>query len=123
MECFSALIKLANPRGLFSPLRPSSIKQLVSLYADDEAVFLSHTVLDLTSVREILVLFYHATSLATNLNKSKAFPIHCSADQLGLITDIVGCQCANYPCTYLGVPLSPWRLPKSSMQSVVDKGR
>jgi hypothetical protein len=31
MECFSAMIKLADSRGLFSPLRPRSIKQRVSL--------------------------------------------------------------------------------------------
>jgi hypothetical protein len=34
MECFSAMIKLADWRGLFSPLRPRSIKQRVSFYAD-----------------------------------------------------------------------------------------
>jgi hypothetical protein len=43
MECFSAMIKLADSRGLFTPLRPRSIKQRVSLYADDVVVFLSRS--------------------------------------------------------------------------------
>jgi hypothetical protein len=119
MECFSALIKLAEARGLFSPLRPSSIRQRVSLYADDVVVFISHVASDLTLIIEILALFYRATGLATNLSKSKAFPVQCSADQIGLISGTLGCQCSEFPCTYLGVPLSPWCLPKFAMQPVV----
>jgi hypothetical protein len=115
MEGFSTLIKLADSRGLFSPLRPSSIKQWVSLYADDVVVFLSPVSLDLTLIREILALFYYATCLATNFTKSKAFPMRCSADKLGPISDILGCQFAYLPCMYIGVPLSPWRLPKFVM--------
>jgi hypothetical protein len=121
MECFSAMVKLANSRGLLTPLRPRSIKQLVSLYADDVAIFLSPIVLDLVMIKEILELFSRATGLATDLNKSKAFLIRCAEVQLDLITYSLGCGCADIPCTYLGVPLSPWCLPKSAMQSFVDK--
>jgi hypothetical protein len=121
MECFNAMIKVADSRGLFCPLRPRSIKQRVSLYADDVVVFLSPVVLDLVMIREILDLFRQASGLATNINKSKAFLIRCDEDQLSVITHTLGCQCADFSCTYLGVPLSPWRLPKSAMQPVVDK--
>jgi hypothetical protein len=34
---------------------------------------------------------------------------------------IPNCECADLPCTYLGVLLSPWCLPKSAVQQVVDK--
>jgi hypothetical protein len=78
MECFSTMVKLANSTGLLTPLRPRSIKQLVSLYADDVAIFLSPVVLDLVMIKEILELFSRATGLATNLNKSKAFLIRCA---------------------------------------------
>jgi hypothetical protein len=115
MECFSAMIKVADSKGLFCPLRPHSIKQRVSLYADDVVVFLSPVMLDLVMIRAILDLFRQASGLATNINKSKAFPIRCDKEQLSVITHTLGCQCADFPCTYLGVPLSPWRLPKSSM--------
>jgi hypothetical protein len=115
------MIKLADSRGLFSPLRPRSIKQRVSLYADDVVVFLSPVVLDLVMIRAILDFFPRTSGLATNINKSKAFPIRCDEEQLSVITHTLGCQCADFPCTYLGVPLSPKRLPKSAMQSVIDK--
>jgi hypothetical protein len=72
-------------------------------------------------IRAILDLFRQVSGLATNINKSKAFPIRCDEEQLSVITHTLGCQCADFPCTYLGVPLSPWRLPKSAMQPVVDK--
>jgi hypothetical protein len=115
------MVKLVDSRGLLTPHCPRSIKQRVSLYAGDVVVFLSQVVLDLVMIKEILELFRRATGLATNLNKSKAFPIRCAEVQLDLITHTLGCECTDFPCTYLGVPLSPWRLPKSAMQSVVDK--
>jgi hypothetical protein len=72
-------------------------------------------------IRAILDLFRQASGLATNINKSKAFPIRCDEEQLSVITHTLGCEYADFPCTCLGVPLSPWRLPKSAMQPVVDK--
>jgi hypothetical protein len=86
MECFNAMIKVADSRGLFCPLRPRSIKQRVSLYADDVVVFLSPVVLDLVMIRAILDLFRQASGLATNINKSNAFPIRCDEGQLSVIT-------------------------------------
>jgi hypothetical protein len=99
IECFNAMIKLTNSRGLLNPLRSHSIKQRVSLYADDVVIFLSPITLDLVMIGEILELFCRATRLATNLNKSKAFLIHCAEDRLGLIMCTLGCQCAEFPCT------------------------
>jgi hypothetical protein len=60
--------KLADSRGLFSPLRPHSIKQQVSLYADDVVIFLSLVVLDLVMTRVILDLFRQALRLALEEN-------------------------------------------------------
>jgi hypothetical protein len=115
------MMELADSRGLSSPLCPRSIKQRVLLYADDVAVFLSPIVLDLVMIREILDLFRRASGLATNINKRKACPIHCNENQLSVITHTLGCQCADFPCSILGVPLSPWHLPKFAMQLVIDK--
>lgn len=73
MECFSAMIKLMDSRGLLRSLRPHLIRQRVSLHADDVIIFLSSVMLDLTMIREIMSFLRHATGLAANLNKSKAF--------------------------------------------------
>lgn len=80
------------------------------MYADDVVVFLAPTEFDLTLIREILTLFYRVTGLATNLSKSKTFPIRCSVDHLGLITGIL----------HWGTAL-PVAYAQISMQPVVDK--
>jgi hypothetical protein len=53
-------------------------------------------------IKEILEPFRRATSLATNLNKSKAFPIRCDEAQLDLIAHTLGCECVDFLRTYLG---------------------
>lgn len=101
MECFSAMIKMAENRGLLQPLRPATIKERASLYADDVVVFLSPVAQDLILIREILSLFQGASSLASNYTKSKVFPIHCSEEHTRLIIDTLNCHVSEFPCTYL----------------------
>jgi hypothetical protein len=38
-----------------------------------------------------------------------------------MISELLGCVVASFPCTYLGVPLSPGILPRAAMQPLVDK--
>jgi hypothetical protein len=54
MECFSAMIKLADLSDLFSRLHPHSIKQWVSLYADDLVIFVSPIVTSSARLRGLL---------------------------------------------------------------------
>jgi hypothetical protein len=68
-------LSLSIPRVCSLPCGRVLLSSGVSLYADDVVVFLSPVMLDLVMIKEILKLFCRATSLATNLNKCKAFPI------------------------------------------------
>jgi hypothetical protein len=68
-----------------------------------------------------LDLFFRATGLVANYVKTQAFPIRCDAQHTDLISELLGCAVASFQCTYLGVPLSPWRLPRVTMQPLVDK--
>jgi hypothetical protein len=70
-------LSLSIPRVCSLPCGRVLLSSGVSLYADDVVVFLSPVMLDLVMIKEILKLFCRATSLATNLNKCKAFPIRC----------------------------------------------
>jgi hypothetical protein len=38
-----------------------------------------------------------------------------------LACSILSCSIAEFPCTYLGVPLSIKRIPKAAFQPLVDK--
>jgi hypothetical protein len=37
------------------------------------------------------------------------------------VRDAFPCRVASIPCTYLGLPLSLWKLSKTSLQPVLDK--
>jgi hypothetical protein len=121
MECFSALITTAEACGSFLPLGMSAIKHRISFYADDVVDFVSPVETDLLLIKAILDLFFRATGLVANFVKSQAFPIPCDARHTDLISELLGCAVASFPCTYLGVPLSPGRLPRAAMQPLVDK--
>lgn len=51
MECFSALVTIAEARGLFLPLGMSVIKHRIFLYADDVVVFVLPVEMDLILIR------------------------------------------------------------------------
>jgi hypothetical protein len=69
----------------------------------------------------VLTLFEGAYGLAANLSKSHVYPINCSDEQISLVRSILSCSIADFPCTYLRVPLSINRIPKVTLQPLVDK--
>jgi hypothetical protein len=107
IECFSVLITTAEARGLFLLPGTSAIKHRISLYADDVVMYVSPIETDLVLIRSILDLFFRATGLVVNFVKSQEFPIRCDTRHTDLISELLGCVVASFPCTYLGVP-SRW---------------
>jgi len=77
--------------------------------------------MDLQVIKRILDLFGHASSLRTNLSKSSISPIHCSTEDLHLTTEILACAVKDFPCTYLGLPLSIHKPTKEVLLPLVDK--
>ena len=65
---------------------------------------------EINVVSQILNLFGNATGLKTNMVKSKIIPIQCEHIDLSDIQTALGCQLGSFPCNYLGMPLSDWRL-------------
>ena len=84
-------------------------------------VFLRPYRMDLQVIKRILDLFGHASSLRTNLSKSSISPIHCSTEDLHLTTEILACAVKDFPCTYLGLPLSIHKPTKEVLLPLVDK--
>jgi hypothetical protein len=81
------------------------------MYADDLAMFVSPTVNSLQLVDGLLKLFQGASGLACNASKSQLVPIHCTEDDLQSILATFSCQLVEFPVTYLGMPLSVYKLP------------
>jgi hypothetical protein len=73
-----------------------------------------------TPVKEILCIFGEATGLKTNLTKCSITPIFGEEDNLPKLQEILGCRIAEFPITYLGLPLSIWKIPKAWIQTTVD---
>jgi hypothetical protein len=121
MECFSALITTTEERGLFLPLGAPAIKHQISLYADNVVIFVLPVEHKLLLIKAVFDLFFKDMGLAANCTKSQAFPIRCETPHMDLISELLGYTVGSLPCTYLGIPLSPGRLPRAAMQPLVDK--
>jgi hypothetical protein len=76
---------------------------------------------DLCVIRDLLHCFGHISGLRTNLIKSSATRIQCSNDDIALTYEILSCAVQNFPCTYLGLPLSIHKLSKTDYLPLIDK--
>ena len=72
-------------------------------------------------VEDILRLFGSATGLKTNIQKSNVLPIRCSEDDLSVVQAHLPCEIQNFPCKYLGLPLSIKKLTRSQLQPIIDR--
>lgn len=71
-------------------------------------------------LKEILAVFADATGLSTNLDKCVATPIRCSSDQVEEFRGALGCRVSDFPCRYLGIPLSVYKLKRTEEQALID---
>jgi hypothetical protein len=63
---------------LLQPLSRRPIQHRISLYADNVALFLKPTAVDINLSLRLLQLFGEASGLKTNVQKSNMLPIQCS---------------------------------------------
>nr|AAU93576.1 hypothetical protein [Oryza sativa Japonica Group] len=121
MEVLNAMLCKASDSGGFLPLNDRTLRHRVSLYADDLVLFLSPVQQDLEFIQGILSVFGAASGLRTNFAKCSITPIRCSDEDLELVHSCFPCSISNFPCTYLGIPLSVRKLPKAALQPLVDR--
>lgn len=120
MDALNSMIRYATNEHLLQPLAIQA-RHRVSFYADDAVIFVRPFVYDLQVIKAVLEAFGHASGLRTNLAKSSAAPIHCSTDIMTLTTDILSCEVKEFPCTYLGLPLTIRRPTKDLFLPLIDK--
>lgn len=116
MEVLNHALRWVEEHGLLSHLR-GFVGCRVSLYADDLVLFVAPEVRDLEAMKAALL----ASGLFSNLDKSVATPMNCSEEAVERVRDILSCRIEEFPCRYLGVPLSIRRLKKSEEQPLIDK--
>lgn len=69
----------------------------------------------------VLDLFGQASGLFANLDKSAATPIACSAQELELVQDTLSCRVEAFSCSYLGIPLSIYKVRRADEQRLIDR--
>jgi hypothetical protein len=120
MEAPNAMFSLADATGLLSSFCSPSVHHRMSLYADDLVVFVAPVKHDIRDVRAILDIFAGASGLHTNIGKCQFTPICCGPEHLDIMERLFPWQLAHFPCKYLGVPLSIYKLNKADLQTLID---
>jgi hypothetical protein len=121
MDVLGHMISKDADEGLLQPLSRRVFKHRVSIYADDVVLFLRPTAEDIEVIMDILSLFGEATGLNTNLQKSNVLPIRCEDTDIANVQNLLPCALANFPCKYLGLPLSLKILTKEQVQPYIDR--
>jgi hypothetical protein len=113
MEVLNHLLRWVEQRGLLTAIAGLPGPQ-VSLYADDLVLFVVPEERDLEAVKAALTIFILASGLFSNVEKSVAMPLHCSDLHVARIQNILSCRIEDFPCRYLGVLLSVYKLKRRS---------
>jgi hypothetical protein len=121
MDVLGYLISKVEKEGLLQPLSARTLQHRVSFYADDVVLFLRPTAEDISVTTDILQVFGEASGLRNNTQKSSVFPIQCSNEERNLVQQLLPCQISEFPCRYLGLPLSLKKLTRDQLQPFFDK--
>jgi hypothetical protein len=121
MDVLGHMISQAADLGLLQPLSSRALQHRISMYADDVVLFLRPEANDIEVTMDILNLFGEASGLKTNVHKSSAFPIRCQQEDIQIIQQHLPCSVAEFPCRYLGLPLSLKKLTRNQIQQIIDR--
>lgn len=84
-------------------------------------MFTSPRAEDLTLIKALLKKFGEVAGLCTNMAKSAIVPIRCDDANVQVVREHMDCMIIEFPCKYLGLPLSIRRLTKTELQPILDK--
>jgi len=121
MDVLCRLIEKASREELLQPLARRALQHRISLYADDVVIFLQPSASDIRITLDILDLFGAASGLKTNVQKSSVHPIQCLDEDREILLNHLPCPISEFPCRYLGLPLSPHKLTRAQVQPIIDR--
>jgi hypothetical protein len=121
MHILNSLISKASERGLLESILGMCNGWRVSLYADDVVMFLGPHRNELLLIKEILRIFGAASGLVTSIRKSSVTPIRCQEQHMEVVHYTLPCSMVNFPCKYLGLPLSARKLSKIEFLLLIEK--
>nr|GEZ34034.1 RNA-directed DNA polymerase, eukaryota, reverse transcriptase zinc-binding domain protein [Tanacetum cinerariifolium] len=90
-------------------------------YANDVVLVTEWNQVDMVNIIRLLNVFYLASGLRININKSNIYGIGVSNNDIEGIARITGCSAGSFPFTYLSLPIVSSMKRLSHWQSLVDK--
>jgi hypothetical protein len=120
MDVLIHMISKAAELGLLQPLSHRALQHRISMYADDVVLFLCPEATDIQITMDMLQLFGESSGLKTNLQKSNVLPIRCGDPEIQVLHELLPCELAEFPCKYLGLPLSLKKLSREHLQPIID---
>jgi hypothetical protein len=121
MDVLGYLINRVEDERLIQPISTRTLQHRVSFYADDVVLFLRPTNEEISITMDILQVFGEAFGLRNNVQKSSVLPIQCSDDKKTLVQQLLPCEMSDFPCRYLGLPLSLKKLTRDQLQPIIDR--
>lgn len=110
------LAHLSHP--LFSHLPPTVLQ-----YADDTLIIAKASNPAAQQLKYILHDFAMATGLTINFTKTTFVPMHISTAMVDSIASTLHCPTSSFPQIYLGLPLTPTRLPTNAFLPIIERCR
>jgi hypothetical protein len=106
--------------GLPRPYSLSNHPYPVLQYVDGTLILCKADHVAAACLRKMLEDFADATGLAINFHKSCFVPMHITPDSAGDMAALLGCPISSFPQPYLGLPLSPTKLPASPFAPLIQ---
>jgi hypothetical protein len=89
-------------------------------YADDTLLFLKCSLDAIIQTKRILEFFEEATGLSINCHKTTFLPIGVTPDTAISLAITFGTTVSSFPQTYLGLPLSPYKISVSDCLPLIS---
>jgi hypothetical protein len=113
-DVLQRLIRQAWADGFLSHPLAADIPCPVLQYADDTLVLCKASSSAAACLRQVLEDFAAATGLAINFHKSCFIPMNVGPLEATSMAATLRCPISTFPQPYLGLPLSPTKLPSSA---------
>lgn len=91
------------------------------LYVDDALFFVKPEIQQLQALQIMLVVFEKISGLSVNLAKSELLVSQGAQEENQDLANILRCKLGCFPFTYLGLPLSNKRLPRSAFLPLIQR--
>jgi hypothetical protein len=123
MDVLLRIMVKAADLGVVSSFIGITAAQSVSIYANDVALFVRPTEVDLRFVTMALKAFSDASGLRVNYHKSSVVLIHGDELDKNRVENLLQCNLGEFLCKYLGLQLAIHQLTRAEWQPMLDRAK